>query len=88
MSVLTRDLTCQQAVELVTDYLEGTLSRRQRRLFEKHLRGCPNCSAYLLQIRTTIELAGHIEPDQLDEATRNGLVDLYRRYRSDTTGSA
>jgi anti-sigma factor RsiW len=87
MSVLTRDLTCQQAVELVTDYLEGTLSRRQRRRLEKHLRECPNCSAYLQQIRTTIELAGHIEPDQLDETTRNGLIDLYRRYRSDATGS-
>jgi anti-sigma factor RsiW len=88
MSVLTRDLTCQQAVELVTDYLEGTLSRGQRRRFEKHLRGCPHCSAYLQQIRTTIELAGHVEPDQLDETTRNGLIDLYRRYRSDDTGSA
>lgn len=88
MSVLTRDLACQQAVELVTDYLEGKLSWRQRRRFEKHLRGCPNCSAYLQQIRTTIKLAGHIEPDQLDETTRNGLIDLYRRYRSADTGSA
>ena len=88
MSVLTRDLACQQAVELVTDYLEGKLSWRQRRRFEKHLRGCPNCSAYLQQIRTTIELTGHIEPDQLDETTRNGLIDLYRRYRPDDTGSA
>jgi anti-sigma factor RsiW len=88
MNVLTRDLTCQQAVELVTDYLEGTLSWRQRRRFEKHLRGCPNCSAYLQQIRTTIELAGRVEPDQLDETTRNGLIDLYRRYRSEDTGSA
>ena len=25
--LLRRDLVCQQAVELVTDYLEGTLSR-------------------------------------------------------------
>ena len=41
MSVLTPDLACQQAVELVTDYLEGKLSWRQRRRFEKHLRGLP-----------------------------------------------
>ena len=88
MSVLTRDLTCQEAVELVTDYLEGKLSWRQRRRFEKHLRECPNCSAYLQQIRITIELTGHIEPDQLDETTRHGLIDMYRRYRSEDTGSA
>ena len=33
------DLVCQQAVELVTDYLEGTLSGRARRRFEAHLAG-------------------------------------------------
>jgi anti-sigma factor RsiW len=82
MSLLTRDLTCQRAVELVTDYLEGTLSRRERRRFERHLRGCPPCSEYLEQIRTTVRLAGSVEADDLDPATRDGLLDLYRRYRS------
>ena len=42
-----RDLVCQQAVELVTDYLEGTLSRAARRRFEAHLAGCPHCTEYL-----------------------------------------
>jgi anti-sigma factor RsiW len=83
MSLLTRDLVCQQAVELVTDYLEGNLSRRQRRRFERHLRGCPHCTAYLEQIRTTIRLAGHVDPDQIDPETRDGLIELYRRYRGD-----
>ena len=32
-----RDIVCQQAVELVTDYLEGALSRADRRRFEAHL---------------------------------------------------
>ena len=34
-----KDIVCQQAVELVTDYLEGSLSRRERRRFEAHLLG-------------------------------------------------
>lgn len=83
MKLLTPDLTCQQAVELVTDYLEGNLTRRQRRRFERHVRGCENCARYLDQIRTTIRLAGEVEPEHLDSATREGLIDLYRRYRSD-----
>jgi anti-sigma factor RsiW len=82
MNLLTRDLTCRQAVELVTDYLEGALSRRERRRFEKHLRGCPHCSTYLEQIRTAIRLTGRVDPDDLDPATREGLIELYRRYRS------
>ena len=41
------ELACQQMVELVTEYLEGTLSRADRKRFDGHIRGCPNCTAYL-----------------------------------------
>ena len=82
-SLLKRDLVCQQAVELVTDYLEGTLSRRDRRRFEAHLKNCPNCSAYLEQIRTTIRLTGTIEPDDLTPEAKRDLTDLYRRWRDE-----
>ena len=33
-------MSCREFVELVTEYLEGTLSWRQRRRFEKHLAAC------------------------------------------------
>jgi anti-sigma factor RsiW len=82
-SLLKRDLVCQQAVELVTDYLEGTLSRRDRRRFEAHLEKCPNCSAYLEQIRTTIRLTGIIEADDLSPEAKQDLTDLYRRWRDE-----
>jgi anti-sigma factor RsiW len=81
--LLSRDLVCEQAVQLVTDYLEGTLSRRQRRRFERHLRGCPNCSAYLEQIRATIAIAGRVDSDALPGRTREELIELYRRYREE-----
>ena len=83
MRLLTPDLACRQAVELVTDYLEGALSRRQRRRFERHLRGCENCSRYLEQIRVAVQLTGRIAPEPLDPATRDDLIELYRRYRAD-----
>jgi predicted anti-sigma-YlaC factor YlaD len=83
MRLLTTDLVCQQAVELVTDYLEGRLSRRQKRRFEAHLAVCPHCRAYLEQIKTTIELSGQIEPDSLTPEGRETLLDMYRRFHSD-----
>jgi anti-sigma factor RsiW len=82
LSLRRSDLMCQQAVELVTDYLEGVLSRRDRRRFEFHLRGCPNCSAYLQQIRMTIRLTGAVEPDDLTQEAKDDLTELYRRWRS------
>jgi anti-sigma factor RsiW len=83
LSLRRRDIVCQQAVELVTDYLEGALSRRDRRRFEAHLRACPNCTAYLEQIKMTIELIGKVEPDDLSPEARADLTELYRRWRSE-----
>jgi anti-sigma factor RsiW len=80
---LRRDLECQQAVELVTDYLEGALSRRQRRRFEAHIRACPNCSAYLEQIQAVIASSGSIMPDDLTPNARQDLTALYRLWRDE-----
>ncbi len=78
-----RDPVCQQAVELVTGYLEGTLSGRARRRFEAHLAGCPHCTEYLAQMRETIRLTGWVEPEDLSPQASDEIVDLYRRWRSE-----
>lgn len=83
LSLRGKDIVCQQAVELVTEYLEGSLSRRSRRRFEAHLRACPNCSAYLEQIRVTIHLTGTVEPEDLTPEARADISELYRRWRSE-----
>jgi anti-sigma factor RsiW len=83
MRILNRDLVCRQAVALVTDYLDDALPRRQRRRFEAHLRGCPNCSRYLEQIRLTIDTVGHVEPERLDPEVKDDLIELYRRFYED-----
>jgi anti-sigma factor RsiW len=51
------DLACKELVELVTEYLEGTLTPRDRARFDAHVAGCPACEAYVEQMRTTIALA-------------------------------
>jgi anti-sigma factor RsiW len=77
-----RRVVCQQAVELVTDYLEGRLSAGPRRRFEAHLAECPHCSEYLAQVRATIDALGRIEPEDLAPEARDELVGLYRRWRA------
>jgi len=78
-----RDLVCQQAVELVTDYLEGTLSRSDRHRYEAHMAGCPHCTEYLAQMRKTIELTGTLTPDDLTPQMQDDFIDLYRQWRAD-----
>jgi predicted anti-sigma-YlaC factor YlaD len=84
MRLLHRDdIVCREAVELVTAYLEGALGRRDKRRLEAHLKACPNCSAYLEQIRLTIRLAGSVEPEDLSVEAREDLKNLYRRWRTE-----
>jgi anti-sigma factor RsiW len=78
-----RDLVCQQVVELVTDYLEGTLSRAARRRFEAHLAGCPHCTEYLAQMRETIGLTGRLTPEDLTPRMREDLAEVYQRWQSE-----
>jgi anti-sigma factor RsiW len=77
-----RDLVCRQAVELVTDYLEGTLPRAGRRRFEVHLADCPHCTEYLEQIRATIRVTGAARPEDLSPQAQEDLINLYRRWRA------
>jgi predicted anti-sigma-YlaC factor YlaD len=49
-------MKCQDAVDFLADYLEGTLSWRQRLVFELHLAVCRNCRSYLETYSHTIQL--------------------------------
>jgi anti-sigma factor RsiW len=81
--VLRRDLVCQRVVEMVTAYLDGALSRSDRRRLEKHLGGCPLCTEYLAQIRETIRLTGRVAPEDLTPQMRTDLTEVYRRWRAE-----
>ena len=78
---IPRHLTCQELVELVTDYLEGALPSAERARFEEHLTGCAGCQAYLEQMRDTISMLGRVTEESLEPATRDQLLDLFRNWR-------
>jgi anti-sigma factor RsiW len=75
------ELRCQEFVELVTDYLEGTLSRRQRHRVEAHLRDCHGCTAYLEQVRFTVAALGGLPPEPPDPETAEALLRAFRELR-------
>jgi anti-sigma factor RsiW len=84
MALRRRDIVCREAVELVTDYLEGALPRSARRRFEAHLAGCPHCTEYLAQMRATIRLTGTVTPQDLTPQMQDEFIALYRQWRADT----
>lgn len=79
----TPELTCQELVELVTNYLEGALSPVDQRRFEAHLATCSGCAAYLTQIRTTIGLLHRLRETDLPPDARDALLSAFRTWHSE-----
>ena len=77
------ELVCQEMVELITDYLEGALTRSQRKRFAAHLAGCEHCTEYLRQMRVTIQLTGQLLAEDLTPAMRDQFTEIFRRWRSE-----
>jgi anti-sigma factor RsiW len=76
------ELVCQQVVELISDYIEGALSRAQRRRLQAHLANCEHCTEYLAQMRATIRLTGTLGTHDLTPEMRVDLIELYRRWQA------
>jgi predicted anti-sigma-YlaC factor YlaD len=71
-------VTCQQVVELVTDYLEGELDHGTRADLEAHLGLCPGCSLYFEQMRRTIDQLGHVPVETLSAQAQDELLAAFR----------
>jgi anti-sigma factor RsiW len=81
-------MTCAEFVELVTAYLDGTLSAEERAAFEEHLALCPGCDRYLAQFRATIDLLGELPEESLSSPGRERLLDAFSQWRRTSDPSA
>ena len=77
----TTDLTCQELVELVTNYVEGVLPPDERERFDRHLEICPGCATYVEQFRETIARTGALREDDIPLETRDELIAQFRNWK-------
>ena len=77
-------LVCREFVELVTDYLEGTLPAAERARFEAHLAECDGCTGYLEDIRRVAGTLRETPEPPPDAETRDALLRAFRDVRGDT----
>ena len=83
---ITTDLACQELVEIVTDYLEGTLPERDRARFDAHIMTCPGCREYVEQMRITIRATGRVTVESISSGARDELLRAFRRMKASSTG--
>ena len=74
-----RPMSCAELVELVTEYLEGTLDAGTAGHLERHLPGCAGCVAYVEQLRVTIRLTGTLAGPAVPAGDRERLRAIFRR---------
>lgn len=79
-------LSCQELVELVTEYLDGALPVEQRLAFEQHIAICPPCRGYLVEIRETIAVAGELTEDNIRPAARDAMLAVFRLWKEGRAG--
>ena len=75
-------MTCQELVELVTEYLEGALSDLDRARFEEHIALCPMCQAHLEQLRITVRELGTLREQDIDPAVLAEMQERFRTWRA------
>ena len=82
MTAQRAEMTCQELVELVTEYLEGALGPSERQRFEGHLQSCDGCTIYLEQMRQVIAALGQLTEASIPEPIKQGLLRGFRDSKS------
>jgi anti-sigma factor RsiW len=85
MSLFTKEMRCQELVELVTAYFDDGLSRRDQRRFEAHISGCENCTAYVEQMRVMIAATGQLTEEDIPPEAREELLAAFRGWSDGQT---
>ncbi len=80
--MVTADMKCQEFVELVTDYMEGSLPAASRVDFEAHILECDGCEAYLDQMRQTMQAIGRLSERDLEREALARMLALFSDWRT------
>ena len=79
---MTSPLTCQELVEVITDYLEQKLPSPDREQFETHLASCAGCRNYLDQMGRTITLTGHLSEETIPAENKSEFLKLFQDWKA------
>jgi hypothetical protein len=67
--------------EIVTDYIEGRMSLRDRLRFRVHLRDCPGCLEFVRQMRIAARATPPLPPPELPSEVQDELLERFRAWR-------
>ena len=88
--MIQEEVRCIEMVEVVTEWLEGALDDATRVAVEEHLAICPDCIAYVDQLRAATALAAGLGEgpayERPPEDVKARLVAAFRASRPSAGG--
>jgi anti-sigma factor RsiW len=81
MSPADNEMSCKELVEVITEYLEGTMAPDEHARFEYHLGRCPGCQTYLEQMRQTVRAFGRLSEEAIPPQARDELLKAFRGWQ-------
>lgn len=88
IGVAVHDVRCREVVELVTDFLEGSLAVERRDPFERHIAMCTWCQTYFDQMLATLDVTNRISPDDVPPELVEELAAVFRLERAGGSSGA
>jgi len=71
---------CKECVDLLGEYIEGTLSPDRAKALEDHLSFCPPCITFVRTYRATRKLCRHALAAEMPQELRNSLASFLGKY--------
>ena len=79
---MNTEFSCQEMIEVVTNYLDDALPPDEQQRFERHLSYCAGCNTYVHQIGETIRQTGMVpRGESLPPALREEIVSQFRNWK-------
>ncbi|PYN89684.1 MAG: hypothetical protein DMD87_04740 [Candidatus Rokuibacteriota bacterium] len=72
-------MNCREAIDVLVDYLDATLTPDVLAQLEAHLRVCASCRAYLATYKRSAELAAKVNRVEMPPEVRQRLRDFLNR---------
>ena len=79
---MNTEYSCQEMIEVVTNYLDDALPLDDQQRYERHISYCAGCRTYLEQMRETIKQTGQLPREQtIPPALRERIVAQFRTWK-------
>jgi len=88
LGYMAGNFTCQEIAQLITDYLDGSLTLSERVRFQLHLGLCFACRNYLRQMKYTIATLRQLPSEPVPPHVKEELLKRFRAWRQHTSQSS